>query len=194
MRRQILPADRPTLTSSWQCWRNPGPDGEGGVGWDGGGAPPSGVGAPRRDAARGGGEAASRGFTRSAGPGCAACLGAQSIVHRTLVLGRLSGASPAALGSGRVRILAIDGGGIRGLIPAVVLAGIERRTGRRTAELFDLIAGTSTGGILACGLTRPAANGAGGPAFTAADLIGLYESEGPEIFHRSLLKRITSAD
>jgi patatin-like phospholipase/acyl hydrolase len=89
-----------------------------------------------------------------------------------------------------VRILAIDGGGIRGLIPAVVLADLERRTGRRTAELFDLIAGTSTGGILACGLTRPGADGA--PAFTAADLIGLYESEGPEIFHRSLLKRIVS--
>ena len=91
-----------------------------------------------------------------------------------------------------MRILAIDGGGIRGLIPAVVLAELERRTGRRTAELFDLIAGTSTGGILACGLTRPAEGGA--PQFTAADLIGLYESEGPEIFHRSLLKRIESVE
>jgi uncharacterized protein len=91
-----------------------------------------------------------------------------------------------------VRILAIDGGGIRGLIPAVVLADLERRTGRRTAELFDLIAGTSTGGILACGLTRPGDDG--GPVFSAADLIGLYESEGPEIFHRSLVKRIESAD
>jgi patatin-like phospholipase/acyl hydrolase len=91
-----------------------------------------------------------------------------------------------------VRILAIDGGGIRGLIPAVVLADLERRTGRRTAEMFDLIAGTSTGGILACGLTRPGDDGA--PVFSAADLIGLYESEGPEIFHRSLIKRITSVD
>jgi patatin-like phospholipase/acyl hydrolase len=89
-----------------------------------------------------------------------------------------------------VRILAIDGGGIRGLIPAVVLAEIERRSGRRAAELFDLIAGTSTGGILACGLTRPGDDGA--PVFKAADLIGFYESEGPEVFHRSLLKRIES--
>jgi patatin-like phospholipase/acyl hydrolase len=91
-----------------------------------------------------------------------------------------------------VRILAIDGGGIRGLIPAVVLADLERRTGRRTAEMFDLIAGTSTGGILACGLTRPGDDGT--PAFTAADLIGFYESEGPEVFHRSLVKRIESVD
>src|SRR3954467_13709477 len=58
--------------------------------------------------------------------------------------------------------------------------------------MFDLIAGTSTGGILACALTRPGENGA--PAFSAADLIGLYESEGPEIFHRSLVKRIESVD
>jgi len=91
-----------------------------------------------------------------------------------------------------VKILAIDGGGIHGLIPAVVLSDLERRTGRRTAELFDLIAGTSTGGILACGLTRPGDDGT--PAFTAADLIGLYEGEGPEIFHPSLIKRIGSVE
>ena len=52
-------------------------------------------------------------------------------------------------------ILSIDGGGIRGIIPAMVLADIERRTGRRIAELFDLIAGTSTGGVLALGLSVP---------------------------------------
>jgi uncharacterized protein len=54
-----------------------------------------------------------------------------------------------------MRILAIDGGGIRGLIPAIVLAELERRAGRRASELFDLIAGTSTGGMLACALCAP---------------------------------------
>ena len=59
-----------------------------------------------------------------------------------------------------MKVLSIDGGGIRGLIPALVLAEIERRTGRRIAEMVDLVAGTSTGGILACGLTRPGPDGA----------------------------------
>jgi patatin-like phospholipase/acyl hydrolase len=86
-----------------------------------------------------------------------------------------------------VRILAIDGGGIRGLIPALVLAEIERRTGRRIAQLVDLIAGTSTGGILACALSRP-------DPLPAAEIAGLYDQEGPKIFDRSLLKTITSAD
>ncbi|HET9061599.1 MAG TPA: patatin-like phospholipase family protein, partial [Acidimicrobiales bacterium] len=47
-----------------------------------------------------------------------------------------------------VRVLSIDGGGVRGLVPAIVLADIERRTGRRICELFDVVAGTSTGAII----------------------------------------------
>jgi predicted acylesterase/phospholipase RssA len=86
-----------------------------------------------------------------------------------------------------VRALAIDGGGIRGLIPAHVLAEIERRTGRRIADLVDLVAGTSTGGILACALARPDPQ----PARRLADL---YVDEGPRIFHRSLVRRVVSAD
>jgi patatin-like phospholipase/acyl hydrolase len=85
------------------------------------------------------------------------------------------------------RILSIDGGGIRGLIPALVLQDIERATGRRTAELFDLIAGTSTGGILALALTRPGADGR--PAYSASDLVELYEQEGDVIFSRSVWHR-----
>ena len=53
------------------------------------------------------------------------------------------------------RVLAIDGGGIRGIIPATVLSHIEAAMGRPACELFDLMVGTSTGGILALGLSRP---------------------------------------
>jgi len=91
-----------------------------------------------------------------------------------------------------VKILSIDGGGIRGLIPALVLAEIEKRCGRRIAELFDVIAGTSTGGILACALTAPGTDGK--PRHEAARLVDLYLDDGPKIFHRSLLKRVSSAE
>ena len=89
-----------------------------------------------------------------------------------------------------MKVLSIDGGGIRGVIPALVLGEIERRTGRRTAELFDLIAGTSTGAILACALSRRGEDG--GPAHSAEELAELYLTEGPKIFDRSLLKQVSS--
>lgn len=89
-----------------------------------------------------------------------------------------------------MRVLSIDGGGIRGLIPALVLCEIEERTGRRVAELFDFVAGTSTGGILACALTLPGDDGR--PRYAASEVVGLYETEGPEIFSRGLLKRVFS--
>src|SRR5919198_1933113 len=88
---------------------------------------------------------------------------------------------------GGVKVLAIDGGGIRGLIPALVLAEIESRTGRRIADMVDLLAGTSTGGIIACGLAKPT-------PMPASEIARIYEEEGPEIFSRSLLKRITSVE
>ena len=47
-----------------------------------------------------------------------------------------------------VRILSLDGGGIRGIIPARILERIEEATGKSASDLFHLIAGTSTGGIL----------------------------------------------
>ena len=86
-----------------------------------------------------------------------------------------------------MKILSIDGGGIRGIIPAIVLAEVEARTGRPVAQLFDLVAGTSTGGILACGLTVPGAR-------PASELVELYRKRGPEIFRRSLWQRVSSAE
>ena len=86
-----------------------------------------------------------------------------------------------------MRVLSIDGGGIRGLIPALMLEELERRAERRVFELFDLIAGTSTGAILACALCAP-------DPLPAARVAALYEEEGPEIFSRSIFQRIRSAD
>ena len=90
-----------------------------------------------------------------------------------------------------IRVLSIDGGGIRGIIPAIVLAELERATGRPIAETFDLVAGTSTGGILALALTMKGPDGK--PAWSAEQMITLYEEEGPSIFDRSVWDVITSA-
>lgn len=79
-------------------------------------------------------------------------------------------------------ILSIDGGGIRGIIPAVVLKEIEVRTGRPVSEAFDVIAGTSTGGILAAGLSIP---GEIGPKHSAEDVVNIYKEDGPRIFKQS---------
>src|SRR5262245_45139780 len=71
------------------------------------------------------------------------------------------------------RILSLDGGGIKGTFTASVLAHLEESTGKRVLDHFDLIVGTSTGGILAIGL---------GLGFTGRDLLEFYRREGPAIF------------
>ena len=78
------------------------------------------------------------------------------------------------------RVLAIDGGGIRGIIPATVLVDLERRLAPRSlATVFDLIVGTSTGGIIALGLTVPDGER---PRHRAEGLLDLYLSDGETIF------------
>ncbi len=71
------------------------------------------------------------------------------------------------------RILSLDGGGVRGAFVASALATFEQATGRRIVEHFDLIAGTSTGGIIAIGLAMGA---------TAEEIRRFYETQGPKIF------------
>ena len=82
-------------------------------------------------------------------------------------------------------ILSIDGGGIRGIIPCTILAEIEKRTGQPIAKSFDLMAGTSTGGILTSGLSITGKNGE--IANSAEKLLDLYKGEkGRKIFKKPL--------
>ena len=98
----------------------------------------------------------------------------------------------------RFRVLAIDGGGIRGLIPAIVLSRLEELLRERDPELnlasaFGLMAGTSTGGLIALGLASPKADGT--PAMSAAEMVDLYSGpEAREIFARPPLRRLPLVD
>jgi len=88
-----------------------------------------------------------------------------------------------------INILSIDGGGIRGIIPASILAGLEQDVGRELHEIFDLVAGTSTGGIIALGIGTTAN---GGRSYSPADLVELYVENGPRIFAKNLLTPVKS--
>lgn len=89
-----------------------------------------------------------------------------------------------------IKILSIDGGGIRGIIPGLIMDDIEQRTGKPIAEMFDYIAGTSTGGVLALGLTKAGTDGR--PQYTAMDGVRMYRENGAQIFSRSVWHRIRS--
>jgi patatin-like phospholipase/acyl hydrolase len=71
------------------------------------------------------------------------------------------------------RILSIDGGGILGTFPAAFLTGIEEQIDEPIGSYFDLISGTSTGGIIALGL---------GMGLSAGEILRMYEENGSEIF------------
>ena len=79
------------------------------------------------------------------------------------------------------RVLTIDGGGIRGILPAALLTALEARNGVPVARAYDLLAGTSTGGIIATGLACHV---------PAAELLALYQNHGPAIFDESLVDKV----
>lgn len=80
----------------------------------------------------------------------------------------------------KFKILSIDGGGIRGVFPAQYLANLEARLwdegkSGKLFEHFDLICGTSTGGIIALGLAL---------GIPASEMVSLYENNRKKIFQR----------
>jgi uncharacterized protein len=101
------------------------------------------------------------------------------------------------------RILSIDGGGIRGIIPGQILVILEdklkAKTGNenaRISDFFDLIAGTSTGGILTCSYLMPGENAPGQavrPKFDARQVVDLYLKRGSEIFSIPLRHKLRTA-
>lgn len=79
------------------------------------------------------------------------------------------------------QILALDGGGIKGLYSAAFLAALEEHLGITIANHFDLIAGTSTGGVIAIGL---------GLRIAPAHLADFYKTRGPQVFPDYFLKKV----
>jgi uncharacterized protein len=83
-----------------------------------------------------------------------------------------------------IKVLSIDGGGIRGIIPAVILEKLQECLGRELWQSFDLIAGTSTGGIIALGIGTGCNNG---QPYSPSELLNFYLENGPAIFKKNVL-------
>src|SRR5215470_8175059 len=94
----------------------------------------------------------------------------------------------------KIKILSIDGGGIRGIIPGTILTYLEKRlqaltkTTLKIGDFFDMVAGTSTGGILACIYLRPGEDGKA--KYSANDAVRLYQEEGQAIFATTAFEKI----
>ncbi len=88
-----------------------------------------------------------------------------------------------------MKVLSIDGGGVRGIIPARILKEIETRTNKPISKLFNIVSGTSTGGLLTLAITKP--NTQGNPEFSAENLVDLYMERSKEIFAKpSIIRKI----
>ncbi|XP_042062232.1 patatin-like protein 3 isoform X2 [Salvia splendens] len=99
-----------------------------------------------------------------------------------------------------VTVLSIDGGGVRGIIPATILAHLESKLqeldgpNARIVDYMDVIAGTSTGGLIATMLTAPGANNR--PLYAATNITNFYLEQCPKIFpeksRRGFVGRLTN--
>ena len=76
----------------------------------------------------------------------------------------------------QLKILSVDGGGTRGIIPATILHRIFEETGKHPTEIFGLMAGTSTGGILCTGYAF---------GISTSEMLDLYFTKSSDIFHDS---------
>ncbi len=98
--------------------------------------------------------------------------------------------SEGTINRNTIRILSLDGGGIRGIMETFFLEQIEKLTGKRISDIFHLIAGTSAGGIIAAGLTVPDDSEENllqnKPKFTAEDLTNLFKDHANKIFHKNI--------
>ena len=97
----------------------------------------------------------------------------------------------------RTRILSIDGGGIKGIVPAVVLLHLEKllkqlskNQNSRIHDYFDLFSGASTGAIIIAGLLSPDKNNR--PKYSPEEILDLYLENGHIIFNSSFFQEIKS--
>ena len=104
---------------------------------------------------------------------------------------------PAFARAFKVRVLSLDGGGMRAIIPAMILARLEQRLQEiqedesvRMIDYFDFVSGTSAGAILACLYTLPDEKNPNRPKYSAREVLAMYLEGGMDTFARSSESRL----
>jgi hypothetical protein len=82
----------------------------------------------------------------------------------------------------KYKVISLDGGGIRGILPAMILCEIEKRLASPLVYCVDAFAGTSTGAIIAAGLSLPVSEASNKPCLVASDIFEFYVNKGKQIF------------
>src|SRR5690554_1398934 len=100
---------------------------------------------------------------------------------------------------GKIHILSIDGGGIRGVLPGTILQIMEekiqaatRNPAARLVDYFDFISGTSTGAIIGSGMLVPAAGNRKHARYSVREIVDQYHQKGGGIFSRSFFDNLKS--
>ncbi len=105
----------------------------------------------------------------------------RNIKHLTAILALILCAN--TLSARPVRVLSLDGGGVRGMIGLAIIDKIEKSLGKPASKIFDLIVGSSTGGITALALAVP--DSYNQPKFSAQDIMADYQLNAQKIFSAS---------
>ncbi|RDY03631.1 Patatin-like protein 1, partial [Mucuna pruriens] len=111
-----------------------------------------------------------------------------ALVFASNVMSGFNTPLPPAVYGDQVSILSIDGGGIRGIIPATVLDYLDKALKAKDpttslAHYFDVISGTSTGGLMTAMLAAPNSSDTNRPLFTPSEVVQFYKQYGPDIFN-----------
>ncbi|GAU42546.1 hypothetical protein TSUD_341720 [Trifolium subterraneum] len=111
-------------------------------------------------------------------------------IFTSQVIGGFNAKLPPPSYGNTITILSIDGGGVKGILPTVVLEHLEKALQKLAkdekaalADYFDVIAGTSTGGLIATMLAAPGLQDASRPAFTTPEILQFYLDCAPSIFN-----------
>lgn len=90
----------------------------------------------------------------------------------------------------QINVLSLDGGGVKSITSLKILEYIEKQSGKKVTDLFDVVSGTSSGGILALYLTAPDPKNPSESQYSATDIINIFQNDTRKIFKPKRISKV----